>query len=313
MKPQKYIIIIFCCLLICSLVQANQSQQPPFEIPLYDAANIPNSVALSTKEIHRYDPQVDSLVSNVSQPTLTIHLPSSLRANGTAVVICPGGGYQTLLINREGNDVAEAFNRAGVAAFVVKYRLPSDTYMKDRTIGSLQDAQRAIQLVRERSKQWAVDPAKIGIMGFSAGGHLAATAGTHFKKPLIDNSKNVNLRPDFMILVNPVISFNDSIGHTGSRSNLLGLSPSIEKIRFFSNELWVDKDCPPTFLVHANNDRVVPLANSLQFFQALKKNSVSAELHVYAEGDHGFLNNTPSFEEWFGNCLYWMKSKALIY
>lgn len=280
------------------------------EIPLY-AGKIPNATGAVSEEYKEANDQVDSLTFRVSVPTLTVFLPPKDKSNGTAVIICPGGGYHVLLTKREGSDVARVFNKLGVTAFVLKYRLPSNKTMKDPSIGPLQDAQRAIQLVRQGATQWHIDPQKIGIMGFSAGGHLAATAGTHYDEALIDNTGAVSLRPDFMLLINPVISFTDSIGHTGSRQNLLGDGITDEQIRRFSNELQVNKTTPPAFLVHANTDVVVPVTNSLAFYSALQRNGVSAGLHIYAKGEHGFLT-APSFDEWFGRCLYWMQQMELI-
>jgi len=247
----------------------------------------------------------------VSNPKLIIYLPAKEVANKTAVIICAGGGYGELNIKREGYDVAEAFNKVGVAAFVLKYRLPYDKLMADKTIAPLQDAQQAIKTVRDSAAKWNVDPNKIGIMGFSAGGHLASTAGTHFDKDLIDNASQTSVRPDFMILVYPVISFNDSIGHLGSRNNLLGKFASPELIKKFSNELQVNKQTPPAFLTHASDDRVVIVNNSIQFYEALIRNAVPAEMHIYAKGGHGFLA-TPAFDEWWGRCLHWMRSNQLI-
>ncbi len=280
------------------------------EIPLY-VGEIPNSTGAPNEENKKANELVDSLTFNVSVPTLTVFLPPKDKANGTAVIICPGGGYHVLLTKREGTNVARAFNQLGVTAFVLKYRLPSNKTMKDRSIGPLQDAQRAIQLVRENAGQWNIDPQKIGIMGFSAGGHLAATAGTHYGDELIENNKGISLRPDFMLLINPVISFTDSIGHTGSRNNLLGDAPTEKQIRLYSNELQVDEATPPSFLVHSNADSVVPVANSLSFYNALQRNGVSVGIHIYAKGEHGFLT-APSFDEWFGRCIYWMKEMGLI-
>ena len=292
-----FILTVHCCF----------AQQ---EIPLYNG-NIPNATGAANEEYKEANDQVDSLTFNVSIPTLTVFLPPENKANGTAVIICPGGGYHVLLTKREGSDVARAFNQLGVAAFVLKYRLPSGKTMKDRSIGPLQDAQRAIQLVRQRAGQWNIDPKKIGIMGFSAGGHLAATAGTHYSEALIENAKAVSLRPDFMLLINPVISFTDSIGHAGSRNNLLGDAITGQQILRFSNELHVNKTTAPAFLVHSNADIVVPVANSLSFYAALQRNGVAAGLHIYAKGEHGFLT-APSFDEWFGRCVYWMQQMELI-
>jgi acetyl esterase/lipase len=280
------------------------------EIALYPG-QIPNARAAKNEEYKTANAEVDTLTYKVSVPTLSVFLPTKGTGNGTAVIICPGGGYHVLLTKREGSDVAKAFNKLGITAFVLKYRLPDDRVLVDKTIGPLQDAQQALKLVRKEAKKWNVNPDKIGIMGFSAGGHLAATAGTHFNAPVIENEKKVSVRPDFMLLINPVISFTDEIGHIGSRDNLLGKLPSAEKIRFFSNELQVSAETPPTFLAHSGADQVVSVQNSLTFYTALQANHVPAALHIYAKGEHGFLT-APSFEEWFGRCIFWMKSLSLL-
>ena len=274
-------------------------------IPLY-SGTIPNSKKTPNEQYSTAHAVVDSLTYKVSVPTLSVFLPSKEKANGTAVIICPGGGYHVLLTKREGSDVAKEFIKLGVTAFVLKYRLPDDKVLVDKTIGPLQDAQQAVRLVRERAREWNIDPSKIGIMGFSAGGHLAATAGTHFADSRIGPVKT-SLRPDFMILINPVISFTDAIGHIGSRDNLLGKSPSSQRIVLFSNELQITPQTPPTYLVHSGADEVVPVANSVEFYKALIKNGVPGELHVYSKGEHGFLTY-PSFREWFDRVVGWMRS-----
>ena len=279
-------------------------------IPLYQG-KVPNSKSVTNEEQRVANSDVDSLTSNVSVPTLSVYLPPKGLANGTAVIICPGGGYHVLLTKREGSDAARAFAKMGVTAFVLKYRLPNDKTMLDKSIGPLQDAQQAIKIVRQRAKEWSIDPKKIGILGFSAGGHLASTAGTHFNNPVIENGEGISVKPDFMLLINPVISFTDKIGHIGSRDNLLGPSPREEKIKLYSNELQVTAETPPTILIHSDADQVVPVANSVEFYRALKENKVSGELHIYAKGEHGFLT-APSFDEWFGRCIFWMKSMSLI-
>ena len=189
----------------------------------------------------------DTIVSKVSRPELTVYLPPADKATGSAVIICPGGGYQVIGMLREGHRIAKAFNDLGVAAFVLKYRLPDDNIMTDKSIGPLQDAQKAIMTVRERAGEWNIDPFKIGIMGFSAGGHLASTAGTHFDISFIENKNMTSLRPDFMILIYPVISLTDSLMHRGSRTNLLGKIPDPDKIRFFSGQYNVTRSTPPAF------------------------------------------------------------------
>ena len=280
------------------------------EIPLYDG-NIPNSKKTGIEEEKNFDPEVGALAKKVVFPTLTMFSPPTNLKNGTAVIICPGGGYHCLLINREGREVAEAFNKIGVTAFVLKYRLPNVDIFRDRSTGPLQDAQRAIQLVRGNAREFQIDPDKIGIMGFSAGGHLASSSGVHFKDELIANSNNISLRPDFMILIYPVISFSDSICHIGSRNNLLGSSPTSKQIKYFSSEEYVNVSTPITFLTHASDDSVVSPENSLVFFNKLRIAGVPSELHLYSKGGHGYLKE-PSFDEWFGGCVNWMKRSGLL-
>lgn len=239
-------------------------------IPLY-AGLIPNSKPVKDQELTEVQDAKRIIISNVTRPSLTAYLPSSEKANGTAVVICPGGGYSRLAAGHEGVQVAHAFNEMGVTAFVLKYRIPDDSSMVNKEIGPLQDAQRAIQMVRQGAKEWNLLPNRVGIMGFSAGGHLASTAGTHFDKPVVENKDNVNLRPDFMILIYPVISFSDSLAHIGSRNQLIGKAHSAEKRTLYSNELQITAHTPPTFLVHAGDDAGVKVQNSVQFYLALSE------------------------------------------
>jgi acetyl esterase/lipase len=295
-------------LLPCIMAKAQQV------LPLYGNQPIPNSKTVADRE------SVDSSgnplrysFSLVSHPTLTVYLPQAGKANGTAVVICPGGGYLHLAWTHEGTDVARMLNEMGITAFLLKYRLPNDETMVDKTVGPLQDAQRALQLVRQRAGDWGVNPAKVGIMGFSAGGHLASTAGTHFYTSYIDNPGHNSLRPDFMMLLYPVISFSDSIGHRGSRDNLLGLHPDPSVVREYSNELQVTAQTPPTFLVHAGDDKTVPVANSLHFYEALQHNGVSAEMHIYPKGGHGFgLNNATTPDRWTERLKNWLTAGGWI-
>lgn len=281
-------------------------------IPLYNGP-VPNSKAYTTEEWWEPQDDGDTIVHYISQPTLTIFLPDKSRANGTAVIICPGGGYWINSIVKEGFAVARKFNEWGVAAFVLKYRIPNDSSMMDKSIGPLQDAQRAIQLVRMHAGEWKVDPDKIGIMGFSAGGHLASTAATHFNHNYISNEKNINLRPDFAILIYPVISFQNDIAHTGSRDQLIGKDASKEMTDSFSNELQVNDRTPPSFLVQATDDDVVPVMNSIVFYEALIKYKIPAEMHLYKSGGHGFgMNNPTTNDQWMEQCRNWMKSMKLL-
>ena len=271
--------------------------------------SIPNSKEVVDEE--KTDTATNGIlrISKVSRPTLTVYFPLKEKATGAAVIICPGGGYRILASSHEGHDVAKRFNEMGVAAFVLKYRLPDEQTMINKEIGPLQDAQRAIQFVRENAKKWRIDENKIGIMGFSAGGHLASTAGTHFQKAYIENPGKINLRPDFLILVYPVISFDDSIGHTGSRDNLLGKDASSEKINLYSNQTQVTRNTPPTFLVHAKDDPV-KVQNSLVFAEALAKNNVPYRIYLYEKGGHGYgMNNPTSDVKWMDLVEQWMKEK----
>lgn len=279
-------------------------------LPLY-TDSIPNSKPVPDEE--RSDTDRIVRITKVSHPTLTVYLPPKEKATGTGIIVVPGGGYQMVAASHEGSDVAKKFNEMGVAAFVLKYRLPDDRTMVNKEIGPIQDAQRAIQLVREKAKDWGVDKDRVGIIGFSAGGHLASTAGTHFNHAYIDVSKKTNLRPDFMILVYPVISFADSIAHIGSRDNLLGKNPSPEKIREYSNELQVTKKTPPTFLVHAENDSTVKVQNMLLFATALQKNKVPFDFYLYDKGGHGFgLNNPTSEIKWMDLVQEWMNKNGWL-
>lgn len=275
------------------------------EMPLYPG-NIPNATGAEDQEANK-----DNVVRNVSKPTLTAFLPPAGTAKGPAVIVCPGGGYGVLVIEREGYRVAKELNKQGIAAFVLKYRLPSDRTMKDKALGPLQDAQQAIKTVREKASEWNIDPAKIGIMGFSAGGHLASTAGTHYDSSFIDNPQKTSLRPDFMILVYPVISFEGKIGHKGSATNLLGASASVERAHYFSNEKQVTASTPPAYLTHAGDDATVPVSNSLRFYEALQAKGIAADMHIYSQGQHGYPK-TPSFDEWFGRCLHWMRTTGFL-
>ena len=276
-------------------------------IPLYKDS-IPNSKPSPNEESSTYEGENKILiVHNVSRPSLTVFLQPKEKASGAAVIICPGGGYSILAASHEGYDVAKKLNEMGVAAFVLKYRIPDDKTMLNKEIGPLQDAQRAIQIVREEAVEWNINPSRIGILGFSAGGHLASTAGTHFNKAVIENKNNTSLRPDFMVLVYPVISFTDSIGHIGSRDNLLGKNPSEEKIRAYSGELQVVANTPPAFLVHAGNDDVVKVQNSIRFYEAEQKNNIPAELHIYPKGGHGFGMNNPTTKDlWMERLKNWL-------
>lgn len=278
-------------------------------IPLYPSS-IPNSTAYQMKEIRmERDGQLLGYRS-ISQPTLAVYIPDEKIATGAAVIICPGGGYGMESYRLEGTIIAEAFLKEGIAAFILKYRLPSDSIMTDKSVGPLQDAQQAIKTVRQRAAEWKLNPAKIGIMGFSAGGHLASTAGTHFNKSYIPNDENISLRPDFMILIYPVISMKEGLTHGGSKTNLLGKTPSEEQIALFSNELQVDANTPPTWITHTGDDTVVPVENSILFYKELIRNKVPTEMHLYPSGNHGFVLKLPT-DEWMQPLFGWMQKSGI--
>ena len=272
-------------------------------VNLYSGA-IPNSKICGIKETN-----MSGMFRGVTSPTLEMYLPEKEKFTGTAVVIIPGGGYSVVVYQGEGISTAKELAKNGIAAFVLKYRLPDDSTMNDKKIGPLQDVQQAIKVVRENSTQWGVDIKKVGIMGFSAGGHLASTGATHFEKPLIENSINTNLRPDFQILVYPVISMQDNLTHAGSRQQLLGSNPDQVVIDLFSNELQVDENTPPAYITHAADDKVVDVDNSINYFEQLRKHGVSVEMHIYPKGGHGFVFG---MKDWMEPLFGWMKRMEII-
>ncbi|KAF2333919.1 alpha/beta hydrolase [Flavobacterium nitrogenifigens] len=279
-------------------------------IPLWD--KIPDEVkATNYKEKPELKDGKMQSTSQVSVPTLSIFIPKESKPNQTAVVICPGGGYTHLAFDKEGTKVAEWFNSLGITAFVLKYRMPTDLTMKNKNVGPLQDAQEAIRYVRQNASKWNVDPSKIGILGFSAGGHLASTASTHYDDKVYDSAYKVSARPDFSLLIYPVISMENDITHKGSQTNLLGENPSKELINNYSNEKRVTSKTPPTFLIHATDDTVVIPENSINYYLALKKNGVTAELHIYEKGGHGFgLGVADTSKYWTRDCAEWLKSNG---
>lgn len=254
-------------------------------------------------------------------PTLTPYLPQKSHATGAAVVVCPGGGYGFLATDHEGKEVAEWLNRHGVAAFVLKYRLAP----KYHHPAPLDDAQRAIRTVRARAEEWGVDPKRVAILGFSAGGHLASTAATHFdagKPDAADPIDRQSSRPDLAILIYPVISLGNEYGHAGSRRNLLGENPSSDAVTGLSNETQVTRDTPPTFLAHTNEDSGVVPENSIMFALALRRAGVPVELHLFEKGKHGLglgtgwaegkIDPEPSFQAWPPLCETWLRNHHFL-
>jgi acetyl esterase/lipase len=284
-----------CLLMVIVFLLANRLSAQLF-MPLY-ADSIPNSVDVSAKR---------------PAPGITVYLPPKERATGTAIIIFPGGGYTFLATAVEGTPIAEAFVQRDIAAFVVNYRLPVNTAMQDKSMIPLMDAQQAIKLVKLRCKEWNVDSNRVGIIGYSAGGHLASTLGTHYETSYIPNKESISLRPAFMILVYPVISMTNALTHLGSRRQLLGPDPSQEQVLFFSGEANVTEQSPPTYITHAGDDRIVDVQNSIMFYQTLQQKGVAAELHIYPQGDHGFIIRQP-VEEWLEPMLRFLKRGGWYY
>ena len=279
-------------------------------IPLWPEDKIPNRIESDETEEHKRNGILR--ISKVQEPTIEVHMPAKSNANGKAMLIFPGGGYGILAYDWEGIDIAKFLNGKGIAGIVVKYRLPSSKSQSDKHNVPLMDAQRALRLVRSKAESFHIDTDKIGIIGFSAGGHLAATLGTHFDEKVyesIDEVDNESARPDFMALGYPVISFGE-MTHGGSKTNLLGERPDPEMIVHFSNEKQVTENTPPTFLFHASDDKAVPVENSLLFYQALKDNGVSATMHIYPKGGHGFslALNDVHLRGWTERMFEWIES-----
>jgi len=294
------LIAIFSCWFAHSFAQS--------AIPLY-AGIIPNSK--STPAAYKEGLNEWGGLARVSIPSLTPYLLNDGTIHSCVLVI-PGGGYSAIAMGHEGEAIAQAFNKIGISAFVLKYRLPNDSIMIDKTIGPLQDAQSALLMIRKNARQWNINPAKVGVIGFSAGGHLASTLGTHFDKPAINYSSNISLRPDFMVLIYPVITFG-TFAHVGSRENLVGKNPSQQLTDLYSNEKQVTASTPPTFLVHAEDDNVVPVQNTLMFYDALLQNKVKAEMHIYPGGGHGFgLYNSTTRDFWFDRLKEWMDTNGWL-
>jgi len=275
-------------------------------IPLY--RHVPNSRPNAAYR-EKADTGKDGIIriGKVTDPAITVYHPAAGNDAHTAIIICPGGGYMYLAYNWEGTSVAEMLVKWGITAIVLKYRLPSDAIMNDKSIGPLQDAQRAIQLARIHAKDWNIDTNRIGIMGFSAGGHVASAASTHFTKAVIDNPEHISLRPDFSVLCYPVISMQPAFTHTGSFKNLLGSNADTALINSFSNELQITPQTPRAFLILAQDDKTVKPDNSIMYYQALSRNHVPAEIHIYQNGGHGFgLAFDRVGDNWMDRLKQWM-------
>jgi acetyl esterase/lipase len=248
------------------------------------------------------------------KPTLITYLPDAGKANGCAIVVCPGGGYGGLAMGHEGHDIGKWLNSLGIAAFICDYRHRGKGYGHP---APLQDAQRAMRLVRARAQELGVDRKRVGVLGFSAGGHLASTVATHFDAGAPDSDDIVakeSSRPDFAILCYPVIVFDADYTHKGSQFNLIGQDASKELVESLSNERQVTAKTPPTFLFHTTEDTAVPPENSVQFYLALKKHKVPAELHIFEKGPHGvgLAAKYPGADQWPTLCELWLKNRGMV-
>ena len=243
-------------------------------------------------------------IENVQNPTLEIYLPSRNIRTDQAVIIFPGGGYEFLAYDWEGTDFAKGLNAKGISAFVLKYRLPTSPSIVDPKLAPLQDAQRAVRLVKANAREWGINTQKIGVLGFSAGGHLASTLATKFNKKTLKNSfdeiDSISARPSFVALIYPVITFDEKYRHEGSKNALIGKSDDKTLISMFSNNLHVNSETPPCFLIHSADDKAVPVQNSMLFYNALIENGISAEMHLFPFGGHGFAlaKGKQYLEEW---------------
>jgi acetyl esterase/lipase len=276
-------------------------------IPLWPAGKMPNS-----RGIHQEDSIFNERIFRVAVPGVHAFIPSADDNTGSAVLICPRGGYRHEAFVRAGFQYAKMLNTLGIAAFVLKYRLPTSPDLLQPESAPLQDAQRAMRLIRRSAPRWQIRPDRIGALGTSAGGHLAATLGT-IRSDLAPEADSTSFAPDFLILISPVITMG-RFAHEGSRDNLLGPSPTNDMIQRFSAELQVTPATPPSFIVHALDDKVVPVQNSLLFAQACLEKHVPASLHVFPHGGHsiGLFNNPGSTSEWTRLCELWLKECGFL-
>jgi acetyl esterase/lipase len=252
-----------------------------------------------------------------NRPTLAAYLPPPDKAVGTAVIVCPGGGYGMLADDHEGKQAAAWLNERGIAAFILRYRIVTAKRPAPLHPAPMLDVQRAIRTVRAKAKEHGIRPDRIGVWGFSAGGHVASTAATHFDAGHPDSDDpidRVSCRPDFAILAYPVITLDASTTHGGSRRNLLGADPDPKLVELMSNDKQVTKETPPTFLFHTDADKAVPPMNSILFYAALKRNGVPAELHIYEHGVHGvgLAQNDPVLSTWPKRLETWLKGRGLL-
>ncbi len=314
-RAATWTLVLGGSLIIASTVPASE----PFEIPLWDGI-APGSegagAVVETIEERGDAENPDRKIRGVTVPTITVYKPDPSINTGTAMVICPGGGYNGVVIDKSGNDIARYLNTIGVTGIVLKYRLPRpEEFVFDHDV-PLRDVARASRLSRHHAAEWGLDPGRIGIFGASAGGHLASTLATHFDNVGGDPDDPVDempARPDFQVLLYPVVSFKEGITHAGSRRNLIGESPSPDLVELYSNELRVTEATPPAFLVSTYDDHV-KAENSLLYYQALRAAKVPAELHIYEVGGHGYgIRPTGKpVATWHHRMRDWMQQRGLL-
>lgn len=304
----KRFVLIFLAIIYINFIRAQNET-----VSLW-STSVPNSISNEEfQEIEVSENGVLHKISNVVTPTLTLFSPNELVANRTAVLICPGGGYSYLSIQKEGLKVAKWLNTLGITAFVLKYRLPSDLIMENKSIGPLQDAQEAMRYIRRNAAKWELDTNKIGVIGFSAGGHLASTLSTQYNKKVYDFKGSISAKPNFSMLIYPVVSMDNEITHKGSKVNLIGESPTQAMIEKYSNDLQVNSETPKTFLVHATDDKSVQVENTLRYYEALRKFEVPVEVHIFQKGGHGFgLGVKSTSKNWTFDCENWLRENDLI-
>jgi len=300
----------FFSLIIIFLLMSSNLFSQNFRLNLYPEGEIPNFQA--TDEVEQRDTTDIVRIRSVQTPDIAVFLPSKKTATGEAVVICPGGGYWILAYDWEGEDIAKFWNSKGVAAIVLKYRLPTSKSQVVPHLSPLMDAQRAMRLVRYHADEWNINPEKVGIMGFSAGGHLASTLSTHYDRgnpEAEDPVERMSCRPDFSILIYPVISFTADFAHSGSQKALLGENAETQLLQYYYNELQVTEDTPPAILIHSSDDTGVPVQNSIVYYEALLKNGVSGEVHIYPYGKHGYglAVGKGYLSGWPERCFEWLK------
>ena len=297
---QLFIYFIFSILLM--------SKSSAQYLPLYK--NIPNYIYTINEEVITHDGILR--IGKVSIPGYQYFRVANDQIKRPCVIICPGGGYGILAATHEGTDVAAYFNTIGINAIVLKYRIPNSAHQVNKSIAPLQDAQQAIYLARTNASEWGIDANKMGIMGFSAGGHLASTLATHYEDIKVANQENISYRPNFQILIYPVISFN-SYGHMGSRNNLIGPVILEDQVHYFSNEEHINKNTPPAFLVHAKDDQSVVVENAINYYKQLQENQVPSELYLFEKGGHGFgMKNKTSDVYWPELMKQWLLKNNII-